>query len=82
VAHLWPIGSSVVAPVFAAALADGLADGQSFFDAYVSTVRTLARGANVVGTTLSLAPAVAQATKDHPEEIDNLTGWASAAFIS
>jgi hypothetical protein len=82
VAHLWPIGSSVVAPVFAAALADGLADGQSFFDTYVSTVRTLARGAKVVGTTLSLAPAVAQATMDHPEEIDNLTGWASAAFIS
>lgn len=82
VCHLWPVASMTVAPAFAAMLLCTLSDTDDYFGAYARTVRAFAAGPNGVHAELNgRADRIIRIVESHPEDFENLLGWASAAFF-
>lgn len=87
IGHLWPILGWPDGPLFGRLLADGLARGDPYFDAYENAVRMLVAGPSVVGPVLDgrageLDERLAEAVSGrHGERMAELAFWSSAAFL-
>lgn len=82
ISHLWPIGSSTTALMFAGILANSLITAPSFFEAYQSTITLLSGERDVLRAHVStISERLVRLLNDKPEDFERLTAWGSAAFI-